>query len=64
MNSLLDMLMVAVGGNAVQQVSQRFGLSNDQASSAPGQLVPAVMAGLQRNTSQQGGMEVLLGASE
>jgi hypothetical protein len=62
MNSLFDMLMSAGGGSAVQQVSQRFGLSNDQASTALGQLVPAVMAGLQRNTSQQGGLEALLGA--
>jgi hypothetical protein len=62
MNPIVDMLMNAAGGGAVQQVGQRFGLSEDQTSSAVSQLVPALMAGLQRNTSQQGGMDALLGA--
>ena len=62
MNPILDMLMNAAGGGAVQEVGQQFGLSEDQTGSALGQLVPALMAGLQRNTSQQGGMEALLGA--
>ena len=62
MNPILDMLMNAAGGGAVQKVGQQFGLSEDQTGSALGQLVPALMAGLQRNTSQQGGMEALLGA--
>ena len=44
------------------RVGQQFGLSEDQTGNALGQLVPALMAGLQRNTSQQGGMEGLLGA--
>jgi hypothetical protein len=61
MNPILDMLMSAGGGGAVQQVGQRFGLSEEQTGSALGQLVPALMAGLQRNASQ-GGMESLLGA--
>ena len=43
-------------------MGQQFGLSEDQAGSALSQLVPALTAGLQRNTSQQGGMEALLGA--
>ncbi|MFN0166733.1 MAG: DUF937 domain-containing protein [Bryobacteraceae bacterium] len=62
MNPILDMLMNAAGGTAVQEVGKRFGLSENQASGALGQLVPAIMAGLQRNTSQEGGMEALLGA--
>ena len=62
MNPILDMLMNAAGGGAVENVGQRFGLSRDQTSSALGQLVPALMAGLQRNTAQPGGMEALLGA--
>jgi hypothetical protein len=62
MNPILDMLMNAGGGGAVEQVGQRFGLSNNQTSSALSQLVPALMAGLQRNASQQGGMEALAGA--
>ena len=62
MNPILDVLMNAAGGGAVENVGQRFGLSPQQTSSALGQLVPALMAGLQRNTAQPGGMEALLGA--
>lgn len=62
MNPILDVLMNAAGGGAVQQVGQRFGLSEQQTSSALGQLVPALMAGLQRNAAQEGGVEALLGA--
>jgi hypothetical protein len=62
MNPILDMLMNAGGGGAAQRVGQQFGLSEEQTGSALGELVPALMAGLQRNTSQQGGMEGLLGA--
>jgi hypothetical protein len=62
MNPILDMLLNASGGGAVQQVGQRFGLSNDQTGSAISELVPALMAGLQRNTSQEGGLDSLLGA--
>lgn len=62
MNPILEMLMNSGGGGAIQQVGQRFGLSQEQTSSALNQLVPALMAGLQKNASQQGGMESLLGA--
>lgn len=62
MNPILEMLMNSAGGGAVQQVGQRFGLSENQTSSALNQLVPALMAGLQHNTSTEGGMGALLGA--
>lgn len=62
MNPILDMVLNAAGGAAAQQVGQRFGLSNDQTASALQQLVPALMSGLQRNASQEGGMDALLGA--
>ncbi len=62
MNPILDILMNAAGGGAVQKVAQRFGLSEEQAGSAMNQLVPALMGGLQRNTAQAGGMDALLGA--
>lgn len=61
MNPILDMLTGAGGGGAIQQIGQRFGLSEEQTGSALGQLVPALMAGLQQNASQ-GGIESLLGA--
>ena len=54
--------MNAADGKAVQQVGQRFGIPEDQVGSVLGQLVPALVAGLQRNASQQGGMDALLGA--
>lgn len=62
MNPILDMLMNTGSGGAVQQVGQRFGLSEQQTSSALQQLVPALMAGLQSNTSREGGMDALVGA--
>ncbi len=62
MNPILDMLMNAAGGTAVQEVGRRFDLSEEQAGSALNQLVPAIMQGLQRNASQEGGLESLLGA--
>ena len=62
MNPILDMLMNAAGGGALQQVGQRFGLSNEQTSRAFGQLVPALLGGVQQNASKEGGIEALLGA--
>jgi hypothetical protein len=62
MNPLIDMLRSAGGGQAVHQIGERFGLSDDQAGNALSQLAPAIMAGLQRNTAQQGGLDSLLGA--
>lgn len=54
--------MSTAGTGAVQQLGQRFGLSADQTSAALNQLVPALANRLQRNTSQEGGMDALLGA--
>lgn len=62
MNPILEMLMSSAGGGAVRQMGQRFGLSEEQTSGALNQLVPALLAGLQRNTSQEGGLDTLLGA--
>jgi hypothetical protein len=62
MNPLIDMLTNAGGGAAVHQIGERFGLSDQQAGSALSQLAPALLAGLQRNTAQPGGLDSLLGA--
>ena len=62
MNSILEMLMNANSGGAVQQLGRQFGLSDDQTQNALGQLVPAVMSGLQQNTTSEGGLGALLGA--
>ena len=46
----------------VGSLAQQFGLSNDQATSAIGALLPALAGGLQRNVSQPGGLDSLIGA--
>jgi hypothetical protein len=56
------MLMNTAGGGAAQHLAQRFGLSEQQTRSALSQLVPALMTGLQRNTSTEGGMDDLVHA--
>ena len=43
-------------------LAQQFGLSNEQATSAIGALLPALAGGLQRNVSHPGGLESLIGA--
>ncbi len=57
---LLQTIMSAQGGGAVQQLSQRFGLDEGQTASALEQLVPALMGGMRQNV-QSGGLEGLLG---
>jgi len=59
---LLNMLLNAGGGSAIQQLSKNFGLSQDQTTSAISSLLPALGAGLARNASQPGGLDALLGA--
>jgi hypothetical protein len=58
----LEMIMGAAGGGVLNQVAGQFGLNPNQAQSAIGALLPALMGGVQRNVQQQGGMESLLGA--
>lgn len=60
--NLLDLVLNAQGGQAVRQLAQGFGVEESQASSAVTALLPALAAGLNRNVSQQGGVEQLLGA--
>ena len=59
--NLLESIMKAQGGGTITQLANQFGLSEDQASSALENLVPALAGGLQRNISQ-GGLTDLLGA--
>lgn len=60
--NILSAILGANDGQAVGSLAQQFGLSSDQASSAIGALLPALAGGLQRNVSQQGGLEALVGA--
>lgn len=58
----LEMILGAAGGGVLNQVAGQFGLDQNQAQSAIGALLPALMGGVQRNTQQEGGLESLLGA--
>lgn len=60
--NLLDMLTGPQGQQAITQMGQQFGLSQDQTSGAVKALLPALSSGLKRNVSQPGGLEALLGA--
>lgn len=57
--NLLDSILNAQDGKAVRQLSQQFGLREDQAASAIQNLAPAIAGGLQRNITQ-GGLDDLL----
>ena len=59
--NLLDLVLNAKSGEAVSQLASQFGLSEDQATSAVQNLIPALAGGLQRNISQ-GGLDDLVGA--
>ena len=59
---LLQTILSAQGGGAVQQLARNFGLGEAQATSALQSLLPALAAGLKRNTSQEGGLDSLMGA--
>lgn len=60
--NILEAVLNAQGGAAAGQAGQSLGLSPDQTGAALSALVPALAAGLQRNASQPGGLESLLGA--
>ena len=59
---LLQTILNAQGGSAIQQLGDQMGLDREQTVAAVQQLVPALAAGVQYNTSQPGGLEALLGA--
>jgi hypothetical protein len=60
--NILDLLKSANGGQNIDALANQFGLSGDQTGAVLGQLLPALTQGLQRNVSQEGGLESLLGA--
>ncbi len=59
--NILDVLLSAENGAAVQRLGQQFGLQPEQTQAALGALVPAVAAGLQREIAG-GGLEGLASA--
>lgn len=60
--NILNAILGAQDGQAIGALSQQFGLTQDQTSSAIGALLPALAGGLQRNVSSQGGLDQLMAA--
>ena len=60
--NLMEMLSGEAGAGARQQMGSALGLDESQTNSALKALLPALAAGLQKNTQQPGGIEALLGA--
>ncbi len=56
---LLQMILNAQNGQAVDQIGGSLGLSRDQTRSAIEQLLPALAGGMARNATQPGGLESL-----
>ncbi|NND65025.1 MAG: DUF937 domain-containing protein [Gammaproteobacteria bacterium] len=60
--SILETILKAQGGAAVKQMSEQFGISEEQTTSAISQLLPALTQGMKRNVSKPEGLTSLLGA--
>lgn len=59
--NILDSVLGARDGAAVEQLAAQFGLKPEQASAAIGALMPALAAGLKRNmTTNQAGLDAAL----
>ena len=59
---LLQSVLNAQNGEAVSALGRNFGLNQDQTVAAVQQLVPALAAGLSRNSAQPAGLDGLLAA--
>jgi hypothetical protein len=59
---LLQSVLNAQDGAAVSELGRNFGLDQGQTVAAVGQLLPALAAGLSRNTAQPGGLDGLMAA--
>jgi hypothetical protein len=60
--NILDAVLGAQNGGAVQHIGRQFGLSDEQVSRALSALVPALAAGFQRNAASPQGLDGLIGA--
>ena len=60
--NMLDALLGNQGNAVASQLGQQFGLSESQAASAIGALLPALAAGFTRSAASPGGLESLIGA--
>ncbi|MEZ5291666.1 MAG: DUF937 domain-containing protein [Vicinamibacterales bacterium] len=60
--NILETLLAAGNGGAVNQLGRQFGLGDDQTAAALSALVPALASGVARNATSTGGLDALLGA--
>lgn len=60
--SLLDTILTAGGGGALQQLALRGQVSEDKTTEAVSRMLPALTKSLQSKAAAQGGLETLLGA--
>jgi len=60
--NLLELLLGAQDSPALKQLASNFGISETDARQAVAKMTPALSRGLQRNISEQNGLESLLGA--
>lgn len=60
--NILDAVLNANDGAAVQQLGSQVGLAPEQATAALSALMPALAGGFQRNIQSQGGLEKLVAA--
>jgi hypothetical protein len=60
--NILEAIMQAQNGGAVDQLGRQFGLDSQQTESALGALLPSLAGALSRNASGPGGLDSLLGA--
>lgn len=58
--NILDAILNAQDGAAVQQLGSQVGLAPDQTTAALSALMPALAGGFQRNIQSQGGLESLM----
>lgn len=55
-------IIESAGAPAISQMARQLGIDEGDARSAAGQMLPALARGLQRNATQPGGLDSLLGA--
>lgn len=60
--NLLELLLDSQGKPAMKQLASSFGLSEEQATRAVSEMVPALSRGMQHNLNKPNGLEDLMGA--
>jgi len=60
--NILNEILSARNGATLEQLANQFGLGHEETRSAVASLLPAVSAGIRRNTANSGGLESLLTA--